>query len=216
MKRLVLLFLVLLVLGTSTLAHGQAEREYIIGPGDILDIQVWGFDELSSKSEAKGFIVRPDGKIAFPLIGEQQAEGMAPQLLSINIRNALAQYLKDPKVTVNIIKFRTVRVYVLGEINRPGLYELEKQHNLLDGIGAAGGYTKDTAKRQVFIVKKDSKGPPQKVDLLKILRDGDMSQNMELGDGDIVYLTSNKRLDFTRDILPFISGAYYIRHFDQD
>lgn len=216
MKRIVSFLLMLMLMAIPAMGYCQEDKEYLINSGDILDISVWGISEFASKPELKGYIVRPDGKLSFPLIGEQQAAGFSPARLASNITEALAQYINDPKVTVNITKFHTVRVYVLGEISRPGLYELDKQHSVLDAISIGGGYTKDAAKRQVFIIRKSSQDRPQKVDMLKLLREGDRSQNVTLNDGDAVYLSSNHRIDFARDILPLVTGAYYIRHFNTD
>jgi polysaccharide export outer membrane protein len=87
---------------------------------------------------------------------------------------------------------------------------LERSHRLLDAIGAANGYTKDAAKRKVFIIRKESVDKPLQVDLLRLLKNGDTTQNYVLNDGDTVYLTDNNRIDFGRDILPFLTAAWYV------
>ena len=126
------------------------------------------------------------------------------------LTTGLSKYLIDPKVTVNIVKYRTTRVYVMGAVLKPGMFEIERQHNLLDAIGLAGGYTKDAAKKKVFIIHKDQKEEPIKANLWNLLNKGDMTQNYALNEGDVVYLTSNNRIDFAKDILPFLAGTYYI------
>lgn len=186
-------------------------QSYQLGPGDILDISVWGYEDLHVKELA----VRPDGMIAFPLVGEIKADGLTPAALNQTITGLLSTYVKNPMVTVNIVKFRTTRVYVLGEVAKPGMYELEKQHNLLDAIGVAGSYTKYAAKKQVFVIRKDQTDKPQKANLLQLLEKGDMSQNYELADGDVVYLTKNNRIDFAKDILPWISATYQVSRIDE-
>ena len=184
--------------------------EYYLAPGDILNISVWGYPELVVQEQ----IIRPDGKIAFPLVGEEKAEGMTPSMLADILTEMLSDYVKDPKVTVNVFKPRTTRIYVLGEVTKPGMYEIERQHNLLDAIGTAGGYTKDAAKKNVFIMHQNSNegDKPIQVNLQNLLQKADMSQNYMLRDGDVVYLSSNGRVDFARDILPWLSGLYYVRH----
>jgi len=117
---------------------------------------------------------------------------------------------------VNVAKFRTTRVYVLGEVNKPGMYELEKQHNLLDAIGMAGSYTKRTAKKEIFIIRKKNGKKPQKVNLLKLLKNGDISQNVALNEGDVVYLTSNGKINFATDILPWFSAVYQADRLGKD
>jgi polysaccharide export outer membrane protein len=181
-------------------------QDYQLGAGDVLTINVWGFEEMKIEE----LPIRPDGKISIPLSGELQAAGMTPGQLASTITNKLSQYLKDPVVSVNVVKFRTTRVYVLGEVFKPGMYEIEKQHNLIDALGSAGSYTKDAAKKKVYVIRKDQTNAPLKINLLKLLEKGDMSQNITLNDGDIVYLTNNHRIDFAKDILPWISATYQV------
>jgi len=200
------LLLALFVVGT-TLPIARAE-DFRLAPGDVLSIEVWGTDEF--RTSGAGITIRPDGKLDFPLIGEIKAEGATISELTAMITQGLREYRRNPKVTVNVLKFHTTRVHVLGEVVRPGMYEIERQHNLLDAIGIAGGPTKDAAKKKVFIIRNGQSNTPIKANYNDILKKGDMSQNFGLGDGDVVYLTQNNRIDFVRDILPFITAAYYI------
>lgn len=210
MRKTVSIVLVLLIM--FSVVNIVCAEDYLLGPGDVLAINVLDFDEL----QIKDLIVRNDGKIAFPLVGEVQASGLSPGQLTKTITAGISHYANDPKVTINVIKFRTTRIYVLGEVAKPGMYELEKQHSLLDAIGAAGGYTKDALKKKVYIIRKDSKNKPLEVSLLKLLRKGDMSQNYALNDGDAVYLAPSGRVDIGRDILPFINIAYQIADMNDD
>lgn len=184
--------------------------EYRLGAGDVLNIDVWGVDAL----QVKEFIVRPDGKIDYPLVGELVVDGLTTAEFKKELTVGLNEYIRDPKVTVNVIKYHTTRVYVLGEVQKPGLYELEKAHNLLDAIGAAGGYTKDAAKKKIYVARKDKPKELIKANLLQLLQKADFSQNLMLEEGDVVYLSSNNRVDYVRDILPLLTGAYYITHYD--
>lgn len=188
-------------------------EEYRLAPGDVLGISIWGHEEFQGKDQpAQGIEIRPDGRFSFPLAGEVLAAGLTPQELRGILAAGISEYVLAPQVTVNVLKFHTTRIYVMGEVTKPGMYEIEKQHNLLDAIGSAGGITQDTAKKKVYVIHKDQTGHPLKINLLKLLQEGDMSQNMKLADGDVVYLTKNGRLDFSRDILPYLSGIYYVKH----
>jgi polysaccharide biosynthesis/export protein len=196
-------------------ANAAQAEEYRLGPGDVLSINVWGVDLVQGQVVTKtdnlaGYLVSPDGKISFPMIGEITASGLTTSQLTNAVTQALKEYLNDPKVSVNIVKLRTTRVYVLGEVNKPGMYELEKLHNVLDAIGIAGGYTKYAAKKSIFILRGGRPEKPIKVNLLKLLREGDMSQNYSLNDGDVVYLNDSGKMDFARDILPILTGGYYV------
>lgn len=181
-------------------------KDYVLGPGDVLAVSVWGFEEL----QAKDMIIRPDGKIAFPLAGELQAAGLTSLELTQKLTSSLAEYVINPLITVNIQKYRTTRVYVLGEVAKPGMYEIDKDHTVLDAIGIAGSYTKAAAKRKVHIISKDKPNQPRKINLLDLLEKGDITQNVSLKEGDIVYLSKSNRVEFAKDILPFITGAFYI------
>lgn len=211
MKRiLIVLFASFFILNTG-INIAKADEEYRLSPHDVLAISVWGVADL----KVEGLEVRDDGKIAFPLVGEMQVAGLSPGEVTQGIEQALNGYINNPKVTVNILKYHTTRIYVVGEVAKPGLYELQKQHHLMDAITAAGSYTKDAAKKKVFIISQGSTSTPVEANLLQLLKKGDMTQNVNLKDGDVVYLADNQRIDFTRDILPFITGAYYIKHFDK-
>jgi|GEM_PF-1973761 len=206
--RTILLILTLLCMLGIPVTYAS---EYRLGPGDILTMTVWNYQQAdqSQQSQLIAYAIRPDGCVAFPLVGEVKAEGMTPAELTAIITKSVGKYIKDPKVTLNVEKFRTVRVYVLGEIAKPGLYEIERQHRLLDAIGLAGSYTKSAAKKKIFIYHKDQTGDPIKANLLNLLNKGDMTQNYELVDGDVVYLSDNGRIDFSTQILPVITGLYY-------
>lgn len=202
----------LLFMMSAGITYAADASDYRLAPNDVLMIDLWGYDPPQEKQ----YLVRKDGKVSFPAAGEQQAAGLTVPELTANITAALSRYMIDPKVSVNVVKYHTTRVYVFGEVNKPGMYEIERQHNLLDAIGMAAGYNKDAAKKKIFILHKDSQDKPIVANLLQLLRKGDMSQNYALNDGDVVYLTSNGRIDFARDILPWISGVYQVHEATND
>ena len=134
MKKKIVSLLFACTLAISGIAHAE---EYIMCPGDQLDITVLGHEDISTVITTPGgkYIVRPDGKLSFPLIGEVDITGLTIAQFTKNLEQRLSEYLVDPKITVNIAQLGTTRVYVLGEVNKPGLYELNKSHKLLDAIG---------------------------------------------------------------------------------
>ena len=209
-----LLILLLTVGPASALAAQDATPDnYQLRPGDLLAITVLGYDDFTPTTNVNGtpgFLVRPDGFFSFPLIGEVSVKGETAGSLTEKLRLRLSEYLLEPKVTVNLARLGGTRVYVLGEVVRPGSYEIEKAHNLLDAVTAAGGPTKDGAKRNVYIVRRSKPDEFQKVNLLALLKKGDQSQNVVLNEGDSVFLTSNGRVNFASDVLPFITATYYV------
>lgn len=240
--------------GQVALAFNLTDGKFFrLGPGDVLDVSVWGFSEY----QAKEYIIRPDGKFAFPMIGEVDALGKTPEEMALKLTQLLDVYIKNPKVTVNVVKFRTIplvgefgaqgltlnelsakvgdafsehvgnprvtidiikfrttRVYVLGEVNKPGLYEIEKEHRVMDALSIAGGFARSAAKTRVYLVRNGEKQKYQEINLVNMLKKGDLTQNYVLNSGDILYLTRNG-LDFAKDILPFITAIYQIKNINE-
>ncbi len=213
MKRLLWILLLMAVMVLPMSVQPAFAAGYVIAEGDVLAISVFGLEEM----QVTQIIVRPDGKIDFPLLGEVQAVGNTPSELSRFMTDQLTPFVKNPRVSVNIAQFHSTRVYVLGEVNRPGIVELQNSHNVVDAIAAAGSWTKDTAKKKVLLVRNGQKSTePIKINLLDIVKKGDMTQNYTLNNGDILFLDTNGRLDWGRDIAPIISSAYYISNFNDN
>lgn len=186
-------------------------EEYYMRPGDELNIVVTQQQDLGNSSTNQSpFVVRPDGNVSFPLVGEIHAEGMTVSQFTDVLQQGLSRYIVDPDVSVNISKLGRVRVYVFGEVKKPGAVELEKGHTVIDAIGAAQGFTRDTAKKKIFLIHQDQPKSLIPINLNNMLKTGDMSQNVTLREGDILYLTKNHRIDFTRDIAPILSGLYLV------
>ena len=205
------LLTILLAASFLTVSPQAQANEYLMSPGDKLNITILGHEDISSKENPNTtYIVRPDGKVSFPLIGEIDSKGMTVDTFTKTLQARLAEYLVNPEVTVNIAELGTTRVYVFGEVNKPGLYELTKSHDVLDAVGIANGFTKDAAKKKVFLVRRNKPNEAIKVNLNDILKKGDLSQNHVVQEGDLLYLTSNGRIDFARDIMPFVSAAYMV------
>lgn len=186
-------------------------EEYYMRPGDELNIVVTQQQDLGNSSTNQSpFVVRPDGNVSFPLVGEIHAEGMTVSQFTDVLQQGLSRYIVDPDVSVNISKLGRVRVYVFGEVRKPGAVELDKGHTVIDAIGAAQGFTRDTAKKKIFLIHQDQPKSLIPINLNNMLKTGDMSQNVTLREGDILYLTKNHRIDFARDIAPILSGFYLV------
>ena len=186
-------------------------EEYYMRPGDELNIVVTQQQDLGNSSTNQSpFVVRPDGNVSFPLVGEIHAEGMTVSQFTDVLQQGLSRYIVDPDVSVNISKLGRFRVYVFGEVRKPGAVELDKGHTVIDAIGAAQGFTRDTAKKKIFLIHQDQPKSLIPINLNNMLKTGDMSQNVTLREGDILYLTKNHRIDFARDIAPILSSVYMI------
>lgn len=203
--------IIALALMTALVSGTAWAEDYTMRPGDELNIVVTQQADLgNSKDNQTPFVVRPDGTVSFPLVGIIHAEGMTVSQFTDVLQQGLSQYIVNPDVSVNITKLGRMRVYVFGEVRKPGAVELEKGHTIIDAIGAAQGFTRDTAKKKIYLIHQDQPKSLIPINLNNMLKTGDMSQNVTLREGDILYLTKNHRIDFARDIAPIFSSIYMI------
>jgi polysaccharide export outer membrane protein len=155
-------------------------NEYRIGKDDELDISVYGDDDLT-----KTQTVRPDGKIAFPLIGDIQASGITPDELREQMTQRLSRYLKNPQVTVIVSKYNSKQVFVLGQVRTPGVFRLSSDINVLQGVARAGGVTEE-ADLQGALLIRDARVVP--VNFERLLKSGDFTQNILLRPNDAILI----------------------------
>lgn len=192
-------YLLAAVLGLAfTFCGAAAAEEYIMTPGDQLQIYVLGHPDISSTraNSDSSYTVRPDGKLNFPLVGEIDVNGLTVFEFTNLLTKELSEYIINPKITVNVAKLGTTRVFVLGEVKNQGMHELTKSHRVLDALGAAGGFTEKSAKKNIYLVRNGVREADrvQKLNILNYMKKGDMSQNLILQEGDCLFLTSNHKL----------------------
>lgn len=163
--------------------------DYVIGAGDSLSIFVYRNPDLSEG----GVAVRPDGRISTPLIDDIVAAGKTPTQLAREIEKKLSKYIQDPNVTVIVRSFigppdRQVRV--IGEATDPIAIPYRDHMSLLDVMIATKGLTKYAAGNRAIIVRKDPDGKTETihVHLSDLIKDGDISQNIEMAPGDTLII----------------------------
>jgi polysaccharide export outer membrane protein len=166
------------VASAQTPAQAPA-KEYVLVAGDTLDINVFGEADLT-----RSVVIRPDGKISLPLIGEVQAAGLKPSQLAERIAEALKTYLRRPQVTVTVAGLQRLFVQVNGQAVRPGAIEIQRDWTLLDVIGAAGGVTPRANASKATLTRKDT---TIAIDIARLLK-GDQSANMPIEPGDIITI----------------------------
>jgi len=127
----------------------NSEKDFLLGPEDVLDIVVWKNDELTQK----GMVVRPDGKISMPLIGEVMAGGLTSNQLASQIASRLKEFKERPTVTVSVKEVNSYYVYVLGEVIKPGKYHLKSQATVLQALAVAGGFGIYAAKNRMRVIR---------------------------------------------------------------
>jgi polysaccharide export outer membrane protein len=179
----------------------ENDKNYIVGPGDTLEIKVYDHPDLSLKINISG-----SGQLRFPLIGNFFVAGMTPSQISDLIELKLSDgYLVNPQVSVFISENRSQKATILGEVEKPGLYELRGKITLLEFISKAEGLTSE-AGRYIFITRTVEKtsGLSEreviKIDLKALVEEGDTSQNIFLSNGDSIFIPEMKKIYVTGEI----------------
>lgn len=132
-------------------AAAKVGKDYVIGADDVLDVNVWKEQELTRTLQ-----VRPDGKISMPLLGDVQAAGMTPGQLAQNVSERLKKFLTAPQVTVILTQINSQRVYVMGEVTRPGAYPVLPGMTVLQAISSAGGLTQFANSKKIFVMRNEN------------------------------------------------------------
>jgi len=171
-------------------AKAFAQTEYRIGPQDVLNITVFGEQELSGK-----YTVEQDGTFTYPLVGRVQAGGVTLREFEQLLKKQLAdgKFLKSPQVSIGIETYRSQRILVMGEVRSPGEYLLAGDMTLLAALARAGG-TSPAASHEAVVVRASRRVPdkasPNEAEIIRIdladLQAGNMALNITLLDGDTI------------------------------
>lgn len=158
--------------------------EYTISKADVLYISVWQEENLSHE-----VIVRPDGKISFPLAGDVPVVGLTFTQLKEELTQRLRDYIKYPVVSVSLRKLGGKKVIVLGEVGSPGIYSVTGERTVLEAVALAGGFTMHAIPSSVILIQGGLQNPEGKrLNLSRALKKADMSQNVVLQPEDIVFV----------------------------
>ncbi|OGQ05999.1 MAG: hypothetical protein A2W61_06150 [Deltaproteobacteria bacterium RIFCSPLOWO2_01_44_7] len=180
-------------------------QPYRVGVGDVLEISVWRNVDLD-----KIVIVRPDGSISYPFVGEISAAGLTLMEIDERLTSSLSNFIRNPQVSVAIQKFAGMKVILLGEVKSPGVYSPPGGSNIIDLIALAGGFTNDAVKKGTILIRGGLQQPEiYRLNLARILK-GDLSQNIALASSDIVYVPrlfiANLNIAISR-ITPLLSNT---------
>ncbi|MGI8933683.1 MAG: SLBB domain-containing protein [Phormidesmis sp.] len=167
---------------------GESDR-YLLGGGDLIQLEVFNLPDYS-----KQYQILSDGRLSLPLVGPVQVRGLTIEQAAAAIEAAYAQYIRSPVITLNLVTTRPVQVAIAGEVNRPGAYTVPAELNAItvtQALQLAGGITQSADVRQVQVLRPQPNGAsPQiyTVSLWQLLKDGDLSQDLKLTDGDRVLV----------------------------
>ena len=164
-----------------------APPDYLIGPDDVLFVSFWRDKDLSTEA-----VVRPDGKISLQLINDVQAAGLTPEQLRLAVTAAAAKFVEDPTVTVVVKQINSRKVYIVGQVNKPGPYTLAGPMTVIQLIAMAGGLNEFADRENIAVVgatrQPDVEPPSVRVNYNDLLKRKNLKQNIALKPGDTVVV----------------------------
>jgi polysaccharide biosynthesis/export protein len=159
--------------------------DYVIGPEDVLAINVWKEPEIS-----RSVTVRLDGAISLPLVGEVQAAGKTPMQLEREITKKLQAYISEPEVAVIVQEMRSKRFNVLGQVVKPGSYLLANSTTVLDAIAMAGGFRDFAKEKSIYVLRHNTDGTETRLpfNYKDVIKGKNTEQNIKLEPRDTVVV----------------------------
>ena len=168
----------------APVAKAPLPSDYVIGVEDVLTVVFWREKDMSAE-----VVVRPDGKISLPMLNDVPAAGMTPESLAASIEKAATKFVRDPGTTVIVKEIRSRKVYIIGEVNRPGPISLAADLNVLRALGEAGGFTEVAKKGDVVIVRTEGGTERRfKFNYNEVVRGDNLQQNIKLLPGDTIIV----------------------------
>jgi polysaccharide export outer membrane protein len=179
---------------------GRDDEAYRVGPGDTVLIAVFGHPELSIAQYAggslnvqgarlAGLVVDNDGTVQFPLVGSVRVSGKTSAELRSFLEQELATYVKEPKVTVQVVFTGSIRYYLLGQFTNPGVKYSDRPMRLLEALSLGGSVILDKASLHTAYLARHGKRLP--INFRRLVREGDLSQNIKLETGDLIMVPDN-------------------------
>ncbi|MGB7934082.1 MAG: polysaccharide biosynthesis/export family protein [Gammaproteobacteria bacterium] len=187
-KSMTVLLIVILTFISSEVTQADKEpatdNTYRIQPGDVLEVSVWREEDL-----VKQVLVRPDGGMSFPLVGDIQAAGKSVADLQTLITERLTKYIPDPVVTVSTLKLDGNKVYVIGKVARPGEILANRYMDVVQALSVAGGMTPYAADNKITVLRREN-GKQKSIPFRygDIEKGEDLEQNIILRSGDVVVV----------------------------
>jgi len=161
-----------------------SNAEYKIGPLDVVRIDVWKEPEIT-----RTIPVRPDGKISLPLLNDVQASGLTAMQLAASLRESLSKYLTNPQVTVTVTEINSRRVYLTGEVGRPGAIPLLPNMTVLQALASGGGFTQFAKLKNIYVLRtEEGKQVKHPFNYKEVVKGNLAEQNIQLQPGDVIVV----------------------------
>jgi polysaccharide export outer membrane protein len=174
--------LILCALSWPVLAQ---EYSYRLNPGDILDISVWKEEGMQRET-----LVLPDGMISFPLAGHLMAAGKTPQDVQASLIERIKEFIPDPQITVTVLRTAGNKIYVVGQVNRPGEFPVSHRIDVMQALSLAGGLTAFGDENDITILRRKADGQQEAIsfDYSGVKRGEHLETNIQLQSGDVVVV----------------------------
>lgn len=159
--------------------------EYLIGPDDVLAVNVWKEPEIS-----RTLPVRPDGDISLPLVGDLKASGRTPAQLQKEIKDQLVEYLSNPEVTVLVQEAKSHKFNIIGEVAKPGSYVMAGPMTVLDAIATAGGLLEFARATKIYVLRVNADGSRVRLpfNYKQVLKGDDLRADVQLQPHDTIVV----------------------------
>jgi len=168
----------------TTTPAASLPSDYVIGVEDVLSVVFWREKDMSAD-----VIVRPDGKISLPMLNDVAAAGLTPEALAEVVAKAGTKFVRDAGVTVIVKEIRSRKVYIIGEVSRPGTFQLGSEMTVLQVIGEAGGFIEGANKSDVVIVRNEGGTERRfKFNYKDVVKGKNPEQNIRLLPGDTIIV----------------------------
>lgn len=162
----------------------DVDPAYKIGPQDVLRVDVWKEPEIS-----RTLPVRPDGKVSLPLLNDVQAAGLTPVQLASKIADGLKKYITNPQVTVGVTEINSRRIFVTGEVTKPGAFSLLPNMTVLQALSSSGGFTQFARLKNIYILRtEDGKQVKHPFNYKEAVSGKHPEQNIILEGGDVIVV----------------------------
>jgi len=170
---------------TSSPAGIAIGSDFVIGAGDVLMVNVWRETEIS-----RTVPVRPDGKLSLPLVGDVIANGRTPKQLEEEITQRLHGYIANPQVTVVLQEVKSKKVNILGQVAKPGTYDMRPQMTVLDAIALSGGLKDFARVRKIYVLRVDENGTPRRYrfNYKDVIKGRKLAQNIQMQSRDTIVV----------------------------
>jgi polysaccharide export outer membrane protein len=163
----------------------DALANYVIGPDDVLSVVFWGDKDMSAE-----VVVRPDGKISLPLLNDIRAGGLTPDQLREAVNTEARRFVEDPSVTVVVKQINSRKLFITGQVEKPGPYPLTGRTTVLQLISMAGGLKEFADDKRILIMRTDTAGQQTgyPFNYHQVVSGKNLKQNIELKPGDTVIV----------------------------